>query len=139
MYSHVVYDIVPGAEVIVRQPHIVILEGLNVLQVSTEKAEFVSDYFDFSIYVDAATAEVRRWYVERFLRLRDTAFREPMSYFHRYAELDHDAAVAQATQLWDTINGPNLEQNIRPTRGRATLVLHKDAYHAVEWIRLRKL
>jgi type I pantothenate kinase len=144
VYSHLSYDIVPADHIVLRRPDIVLVEGLNVLQPARPRTDgasglAVSDFFDFSIYVDAATADVRRWYVERFLRLRDTAFREPMSYFHRYAELDHDAAVAQATRLWDTINGPNLEQNILPTRGRATLVLHKDAYHAVEWIRLRKL
>jgi type I pantothenate kinase len=144
VYSHLSYDIVPADHIVLRRPDIVLVEGLNVLQPARPRPDgasglAASDFFDFSIYVDAATADVRRWYVERFLRLRDTAFREPMSYFHRYAELDHDAAVAQATQLWDAINGPNLEQNILPTRGRATLVLHKDAYHAVEWIRLRKL
>ena len=144
VYSHLSYDIVPGDQIVLRRPDIVLVEGLNVLQPARPRSDgasglAVSDFFDFSIYVDAATSDIRRWYVERFLRLRYTAFQEPASYFHRYAQLDHDAAVAQATRLWDTINGPNLEQNILPTRGRATLVLHKDADHAVEWIRLRKL
>jgi type I pantothenate kinase len=144
VYSHLSYDIVPGDQIVLRRPDIVLVEGLNVLQPARPRSDSasglaVSDFFDFSIYVDAATSDIRRWYVERFLRLRYTAFQEPASYFHRYAQLDHDAAVTQATRLWDTINGPNLEQNILPTRGRATLVLHKDADHAVEWIRLRKL
>ena len=144
VYSHLSYDIVPGDQIVLRRPDIVLVEGLNVLQPARPRSDgasglAVSDFFDFSIYVDAATSDIRRWYVERFLRLRYTAFQEPASYFHRYAQLDHDAAVTQATRLWDTINGPNLEQNILPTRGRATLVLHKDADHAVEWIRLRKL
>ena len=89
--------------------------------------------------VDAEPDHVRRWYVSRFLRLRDTAFRDPASYFRRFADLDHDAAVSRAEHLWDTINGPNLEQNIMPTRGRATLVLHKDGDHSVRRVRLRKL
>jgi type I pantothenate kinase len=144
VYSHLRYDIVPDAEVIVRSPDIVLVEGLNVLQPARPRRDgssglAVSDFFDFSIYVDAEPADVRRWYVERFLRLRETAFQEPASYFHRYADLDHDEAVAEATRLWDTINGPNLEQNILPTRGRATLVLHKGPDHAVQRIRLRKL
>jgi type I pantothenate kinase len=144
VYSHLSYDIVPGERVVVRSPDVLLVEGLNVLQPSRARADgssglAVSDFFDFSIYVDAAAGDVRRWYVERFLRLRETAFREPTSYFHRYADLDHDAAVTEAARLWDTINGPNLERNIRTTRGRATLVLHKGADHAVGRIRLRKL
>jgi type I pantothenate kinase len=98
----------------------------------------VSDFFDFSIYVDAGTEDVRRWYVERFLRLRETAFRDPSSYFRRYADLDTPAAVARAGALWDGINGPNLQQNILPTRGRATLVLTKGPDHAVHHVRLRR-
>lgn len=144
VYSHLTYDIVPDQQVVVRSPDIVLVEGLNVLQPARPRQDgalglAVSDFFDFSIYVDAAGDDLRRWYVERFLRLRETAFREPTSYFHRYADLDHDAAVARATELWETINRPNLEQNILPTRGRATLMLHKGADHSVQWIRLRKL
>jgi type I pantothenate kinase len=144
VYSHLVYDRVPNQRVVVTQPDILLVEGLNVLQPARPRsngitAMAVSDFFDFSIYVDAAEADVRRWYVERFLRLRSTAFREPESYFRRYAELDHDAAVAQAEHLWDTINGPNLVQNILPTRGRATLVLTKGPDHAVRRLRLRKI
>jgi type I pantothenate kinase len=99
----------------------------------------VRDFFDFSVYVDAETADIRRWYTERFLRLRETAFRDPASYFARYASLSRDEAVREAGRLWDTINGPNLEQNIRTTRSRATLVLRKDRDHSVRYVRLRKL
>ena len=99
----------------------------------------VSDFFDFSVYVDAATADIRRWYTERFLRLRETAFREPASYFRRYAELTEDEAVAEAGRIWDQINGPNLARNIAPTRARANLVLRKAGDHSVSWVRLRKI
>jgi type I pantothenate kinase len=99
----------------------------------------VSDFFDFSVYVDAALADIRRWYVDRFLRLRETAFRNPASYFRKYASLTHDEAVDEATRIWDSINGPNLVQNIAPTRSRANLVLRKDADHSVKYVRLRKL
>jgi type I pantothenate kinase len=144
VYSHLTYDIVPGAEIVVERPDILLVEGLNVLQPARTRPNgvselAVSDFFDFSIYVDAAEDHVRHWYVERFLRLRETAFRDPSSYFQRYAELDHDAAIKRAEQLWDTINGPNLSQNIAPTRGRASVVLFKGGDHAVRRIRLRKL
>jgi type I pantothenate kinase len=99
----------------------------------------VSDFFDFSVYVDAATADIRRWYTDRFLRLRETAFRDPASYFARYASLSHDEAISEASRIWDEINGPNLKQNVQPTRSRATLVLRKDHDHSVRWVRLRKL
>ena len=99
----------------------------------------MSDFIDFSVYVDAATDDIRRWYVERFLRLRGTAFRDPTSYFRRYAEMDEKAAVARAEQIWAEINGPNLESNISPTRGRATLVLRKGPEHQVTQVRLRKV
>jgi type I pantothenate kinase len=144
VYSHLSYDIVPDDHVVVRSPDILLVEGLNVLQAARPRRDgssglAVSDFFDFSIYVDAESADLRRWYVERFLQLRETAFQHPTSYFHRYADLDHDAAVTEASRLWDIINGPNLELNILPTRGRATLVLHKGSDHAVQRIRLRKL
>ena len=139
VYSHLVYDIVPDERLVVRSPDIVLIEGLNVLQPATSGALTVSDFIDFSVYVDAATTDVRRWYVERFLRLRETAFRDPASYFRRYAELDHAAAVARAETIWDEINAPNLEQNILPTRGRASLVLSKGADHNITRVRLRKL
>jgi len=144
VYDHLGYDIVPGAEVIVRRPDILIVEGLNVLQPARVRSDgttglAVSDFFDFSVYVDAATSDIRTWYVERFLRLRETAFRDPRSYFTRYAELTPEQAVRQARYLWDTINGPNLTQNILPTRGRATAILRKDADHRVKWVRIRKV
>jgi type I pantothenate kinase len=145
VYSHLVYDIMPGQEVVVRRPDILLLEGLNVLQPAPAGRDgrssvlAVSDFIDFSVYVDAAPEDVRHWYIDRFLRLRETAFRDPASYFHRYADLDHAAAVRRAEQLWDEINGPNLRDNIAPTRGRATLVLGKGLDHAVTRIRLRKL
>jgi type I pantothenate kinase len=144
VYSHLSYDIVPRDQVVVRSPDILLVEGLNVLQPARPRLDgssglAVSDFFDFSIYVDAASEDIRQWYVERFLQLRATAFREPTSYFGKYADLDDDTAVTEATLLWDTINRPNLEQNILPTRGRATVVLHKGRDHAVRHIRLRKL
>ncbi len=144
VYSHLSYDIVPEASVVVRRPDVLIVEGLNVLQPARSTAAgqsslAVSDFFDFSIYVDARTTDVRRWYVDRFLSLRDTAFAEPGSYFHRYASLDDAEATARAEHIWDTINAPNLAENIQPTRGRATLVLRKGPEHAVQRVRLRKL
>ena len=141
VYSHLHYDILPDEVQVVEQPDIVILEGLNVLQTGRAEAGrvFVSDYFDFSIYVDAAEHDLRHWYVERFLRLRETAFRDPESYFHRYASLSRDEAVATATRIWEEINAVNLRTNILPTRDRARLVLEKGADHAVQRLRLRKL
>ena len=143
-YSHLVYDVVPDESVVVRSPDILIVEGLNVLQPPRPRADgrsrmSVSDYFDFSVYVDAATGDARRWYVERFLRLRRTAFADPASYFRRYASLSDDAATETALAIWAEVNEPNLVQNIRPTRGRATLVLEKGPDHAVRRVRLRKL
>jgi type I pantothenate kinase len=144
LYSHLVYDVVPDEEVVVHRPDVLVLEGLNVLQPARPRAAggtglAISDFFDFSVYVDARPDDVRSWYVRRFLRLRDTAFRDPSSYFRRYADLSPDEAAALAEGLWDTINGPNLVENIEPTRQRATLVLRKGADHAVEQVRLRKL
>jgi type I pantothenate kinase len=144
VYSHLSYDIVPGAEVVVRRPDVLIVEGLNVLQPARPRADSVqrmavSDFFDFSIYVDARTEDVRRWYVSRFLRLRQTAFSNPESYFHRYAGLTDEQAVHRAEQIWHEINEVNLVQNVRPTRGRATLVLTKGPDHAVRRVRLRKI
>jgi len=143
-YSHLVYDVVPDEKVVVKHPDIVIVEGLNVLQPARVRDDGriglgLSDFFDFSVYVDAGTAHIRRWYVERFLRLRETAFRDPDSYFRKYAQLNLDEAIAEAERIWDTINGPNLEQNVLPTRSRATLVLRKDKDHSVRYVRLRKL
>lgn len=144
VYDHVTYDIVPGAETVVHRPDVLIVEGLNVLQparpaTGSNSSLAVSDFFDFSIYVDARETDVRDWYVDRFLRLRATAFQRPESYFHRYAALTDEQATARAEQIWDSINAPNLEQNILPTRSRATLVLTKGRDHAVERVRLRKL
>ena len=146
-YDHVSYDILPDDEVVVRRPDVLIVEGLNVLQPAvlpeSEKdstsALVVSDYFDFSIYVDARPADIQRWYVERFLHLRASAFAEPGAFFHRFAGLTDDQAVALATEIWASINEPNLYRNIQPTRGRANLVLRKGGDHSVKRIRLRKL
>ena len=141
VYSHLTYDIVAGQRTVTHRPDILLLEGLNVLQPAPPGAAAlaVSDFIDFSVYVDAATDDIRRWYVERFLRLRETAFRDPSSYFRRYAEMDEAAAVARAEQIWAEINGPNLEHNISPTRGRANLVLRKGPEHQVTRVRLRKV
>jgi type I pantothenate kinase len=139
VYSHLVYDIVEDERLTVHRPDILLLEGLNVLQPSVSGSLAVSDFIDFSVYVDAATDDIRRWYVDRFLRLRETAFRDPDSYFRRYAALDEQQAVARAESIWSEINGPNLEHNIRPTRGRASLVLRKGPDHNVTGIRLRKV
>lgn len=143
VYSHLVYDIVEGQRLTVHRPDILLLEGLNVLQPASSlpgrTALAVSDFIDFSVYVDAATEDIRTWYVDRFLRLRETAFRDPESYFRRYAELTEPEAVARAESIWAEINGPNLERNILPTRGRASLVLRKGADHSVTGVRLRKV
>jgi type I pantothenate kinase len=144
VYSHLIYDIVPGESVSVGRPDILILEGLNVLQPARVRADgrpghAVSDFFDFGLYVDARPEDVKSWYVSRFLTLRRTAFADPASYFHRYAGLTDDEAVDRATELWETINEPNLRENIGPTRGRATLVLRKARDHSVQRVSLRKL
>lgn len=143
VYSHLSYDIVPGAADIVERPDILIVEGLNVLQTPepTEGggAPFVSDFFDFSIYVDADEALIGDWYIERFKTLRNTAFQDPRSYFHRYASLSDSEAETMATGLWNRINLPNLRANIAPTRPRADLILRKGASHRVEEVALRRL
>ena len=143
VYSHLTYDVTDD-KVRIQHPDIVIVEGLNVLQPAGIRPDgraglAVSDFFDFTVYVDARTRDIRQWYTERFLRLRETAFRDPASYFAKYAGLSHDEAVAEAGRIWDEINGPNLKQNVEPTRSRATLVLRKDHDHSVRWVRLRKL
>ena len=141
VYSHLAYDIVPGEYQAVRQPDIVIVEGLNVLQTRTRRgkspAMFVSDFFDFSIYVDASESDIEHWYVERFLKLRATVFQDPSSYFHRYAALTAKEAEAMARRIWQTINLVNLRENVLPTRERAHLVLEKGRDHAVRRVRLR--
>jgi type I pantothenate kinase len=143
VYSHLAYDIVPGQRQIVRRPDIVIVEGLNVLQTGSGRAGrsmpiFVSDFFDFSIYVDATEEDIAAWYVDRFLTLRETVFRNPLSYFHRYAALTETEAAATARQIWETINLVNLRHNVLPTRERAHLILQKGRDHAVQRVRLRK-
>jgi type I pantothenate kinase len=137
VYSHLTYDIIAGQERIVRQPQIVILEGLNVLQ-GGGAGTYVSDYFDFSIYVDADPKDIGEWYLDRFLTLRDTAFRDEASYFHRYASLSDEVALEEGRRIWREINEVNLEENILPTRERATLILHKAADHAVQHVQLRR-
>lgn len=143
VYSHLTYDLVPGEQIVVRQPDILLVEGLNVLQTGTdpegEARVFVSDFFDFALYVDADESHVRDWYVQRFRTLRSTAFQDPRSYFHRYADLDDDEADKVALDIWDRINGVNLRANIAPTRSRADLILHKGADHRIEQVHLRKL
>lgn len=144
VYSHVEYDIVPGAEQVLAAPQIVILEGLNVLQVpptrpGTDPGPLVSDFFDFSIYLDADEADIRRWYVERFLTLRTTAFTDERSFFRHFAALTEPDARAVAAGIWDAINGPNLRENIAPTRGRADLVIEKGPDHRTRRVRLRRV
>ena len=141
VYSHQIYDQVPGEYQIVDRPDILIIEGLNVLQRSTEHTEpvFVSDFFDFSIYIDADERDIETWYVARFLRLRETVFRDPASYFHRFSRLSETEAIDTAREIWRTINGVNLRENIQPTRERARLILEKDRGHLVQRVRLRKM
>jgi len=144
VYSHLTYDIVPGETLTVDRPDILIVEGLNVLQTSRRPADargipFVSDFFDFSIYLDADEADVRRWYIDRFRRLRETAFRDSRSYFRRFADLDDAAAEAVADDLWSRINLVNLVENILPTRPRADLILRKEADHAIVQVALRRI
>lgn len=144
VYSHLTYDIVPGEREVVRQPDVLIVEGLNVLQAPRQQPDgrtglAISDFFDFSVYVDARVEDIRTWYIERFLRLRETAFADPGSYFHRYSVLSDEEARETAARIWAEINEPNLRENVQPTRGRATLVLSKGEEHTVSRIRLRKL
>jgi len=137
VYSHLSYDIVPGQFEVVRNPDVVIVEGLNVLQAGS--GVFVSDFFDFSIYVDAHESDIELWYIERFLMLRETVFRDPSSYFHRYAGLSVDDARETARQIWTSINLVNLRENVLPTRERAHLILEKGRDHAIRRVKLRKL
>lgn len=144
VYSHFHYDIVPDEKLSIERPDILIVEGLNVLQPARlprngDAIPYVSDFFDFSIYIDADTGVCENWYVTRFLRLRETAFRDPGAYFHRYAQLNHDDAVARAREIWRTINLKNLTENILPTRRRAQLILKKAPDHRIESVALRKL
>jgi type I pantothenate kinase len=139
VYSHLAYDIVPGEFQVVHKPDVVIVEGLNVLQTGSGAPMFVSDFFDFSIYVDANEADIEQWYVERFQTLRETVFRNPSSYFHRYASLTPPEAIDTARGIWTNINLVNLQQNVLPTRERAHLILEKGRDHAVRRVRLRKI
>lgn len=136
VYSHVRYDIVPGERVVIEAPDIVIVEGLNVLQVGTTAADFVSDYFDFSIYLDADELDIARWYVERFFALRATVFQDPDSFFSKYAHLTDEEARATATSIWDRINWVNLREHIQPTRSRASLILRKGPDHRIDEVQL---
>jgi type I pantothenate kinase len=144
IYSHLVYDVMPHQWIEVDRPDILIVEGLNVLQTGQlprdgKAIPYVSDFFDFSVYIDADEDVLQRWYVNRFLTLRQTAFRDPKSYFHRYASLDDSQAVETATSIWNRINLVNLNENILPTRQRAHLILKKDESHLVQEVALRKL
>ncbi len=144
VYSHLVYDVVPGETITVDRPDILIVEGLNVLLPNRLSREdkmipFVSDFFDFSVFLHADEALLEKWYVARFMRLRETAFRDPRSYFHKYADLGDDAAQAIARAIWTRINLVNLQENILPTRPRASLLLTKGASHRIEEVALRKL
>ncbi len=139
VYSHVIYDVLPDKEEIVRQPDILIIEGLNVLQVGSTTTDFVSDYFDFSIYIDAREADIEAWFTERFQTLRKTIFQDPNSFFKHFADFTEEQALALAHEIWTGINGKNLKENIEPTRARASLVLHKSADHKIDAVHLRKL
>jgi type I pantothenate kinase len=144
VYSHHVYDVVPGERVEIDRPDILIVEGLNVLQAGRAPKDgkavpFVSDFFDFSVYIDAEETVLENWYVERFMRLRETAFRDPQSYFHRYSKVDDKEAVETALSIWRRINLVNLHENILPTRQRASLILSKGTDHEIERVALRRL
>jgi type I pantothenate kinase len=144
VYSHIVYDVVPHDWIEIDRPDILIVEGLNVLQAGRAPKDgkavpFVSDFFDFSVYIDATEDVLERWYVERFLALRLTAFRDPMSYFHRYSRLSDSEAVTTARGIWQRINLVNLRENILPTRQRADLILTKDEGHLIDAVALRRL
>ncbi|MFD1770043.1 type I pantothenate kinase [Sphingobacterium suaedae] len=141
MYSHLEYDIIKEEQQVVTKPDILIVEGINVLQVNSSRVNnvFVSDYFDYSIYVDAREADIMKWYVDRFESLRATSFQNPDSYFHRYADMNKQESVAMATNIWNEINRPNLHENILPTRYRADLILEKGSHHFVKQIKIRKI
>jgi type I pantothenate kinase len=144
VYSHVTYDVIPGESIIVDRPDILIVEGLNVLLPNRPARDgraipFVSDFFDFSVYLHAAERDLEKWFISRFMRLRDTAFRNPLSYFKKYAGLDDTTAEATARDIWTRINLRNLRENIFPTMPRASLVLTKGPSHIIEEVELRKL
>jgi type I pantothenate kinase len=143
-YSHLTYDILPDEEIVLRAPDIVILEGVNVLQTPSRRGRVeptvvVSDFFDFSIYVDADEQDLERWYVDRLLLLRETSLNDPRSYFNFLTEYTEDATADFARSVWSSVNLVNLHENIVPTRGRANLLLEKDGNHSVQRVRMRKL
>lgn len=143
VYSHLYYDIMPDETYRIRKPDILIVEGINTLQVTLNhkprRRVFVSDFFDFSIYVDAGEKDIRQWYMERFKKLQMTAFANPESYFHKYASCNEKELMRFANQIWEEINLPNLKQNILPTRFRADLILEKGEHHFVRGVRIRKM
>ncbi|WP_438487404.1 type I pantothenate kinase [Streptomyces sp. S186] len=144
VYSHLIYDIVPGERLTVHRPDILIVEGLNVLQPALPGKDGrtrlgLADFFDFSVYVDARTEDIEQWYLGRFRKLRATAFQKPSSYFRKYTQVSEEEALDYARMMWRTVNRPNLEQNVAPTRGRANLVLRKGPDHKVQRLSLRKL
>ena len=144
VYSHIIYDIVPDEQTVIERPDILIVEGLNVLQparVDTHgrSGATVSDFFDFSVYVDADEVDIKRWFLERFMVLRDTAFRDPQSFFKRFTQLSRAEALQFGSHIWNTINGPNLRENIETTRDRATAILRKGPDHRVQTIAIRKV
>ncbi|MGJ1204467.1 type I pantothenate kinase [Sphingobacterium lactis] len=140
LYSHMEYDVLPNEKLHIAQPDILIVEGINVLQVNSRKnGVFVSDFFDYSIYVDADEKNIVTWYIDRFESLRATAFQNTDSYFHKYADLSTEESYAMATQIWNEINRPNLHENIQPTRYRADLILKKGSHHFVKRIKVRKI
>lgn len=144
VYSHLTYDIVPNEMINIRHPDVLIIEGLNVLHPARPRSSgamgpAVGDFFDFSVYVDAPEQAIKQWFLDRFRQLRITAFTDPASYFKQYADIPEDEAFYLAQVVWDETNGPNLKQNIQPTRERATVIIGKGADHDVEWIRIRKI
>ncbi|WP_338721485.1 type I pantothenate kinase [Devosia sp. XK-2] len=144
VYSHLVYDVVPGEEVIIDRPDILIVEGLNILQPGELPRDgkpivFASDFIDFSIYIDADVEDLRDWYLTRFFRLRDTAFRDPTSFFRKFSEMSEEEAGVFGRNVWETINLPNLLENVLPTRGRADLILKKGKDHRVDEVKLKRL
>ena len=144
VYSHIIYDIVPDEQTVIESPDILIVEGLNVLQPARadthgRSGATVSDFFDFSVYVDADEADIKRWFLERFMVLRDTAFHDPQSFFKRFTQLSRAEALQFGSHIWNTINGPNLRENIETTRDRATAILRKGPDHRVQTISIRKV
>ena len=144
MYSHLIYDIVPGEQQVVRRPDILIVEGLNVLQPALpgkygRTRLGLADFFDFSVYVHARPEDIEEWYLSRFRKLRETAFQDPASYFRRFTQVPEGQALEYPRMMWRTVNRPNLLQNVAPTRGRANLVLRKGPDHRVQRLSLRKI